>query len=106
MMFGSVKMDNKVDGNKPIDNKDPKNKQKTMKSASQKGLVGANAGNTKLSVQNSSQYDDSLSPKSGNQDGNATVRKADKYSKKPTAGRQTMYSDGAMAVAKRARGMN
>ena len=102
MMFGSVKMDNKVDGNKPVDNKDPKNKQKTTKSASQKGLIGPNAGDTKLRVQNGSQFN---GPSQGDQEGNATVRKADAYSKKPTAGRQTLYSDGAMAVAKKARGM-
>lgn len=91
-----------VDGNKLGDNKDPKNRQKVTFSATQKGKVGPSAGDTKLRVQNSSQFN---GPSQGDQEGNATVKKADAYSKKPTAGRQTLYSDGAMAVAKRARGM-
>lgn len=96
------KMDNKVVGNKSKDNKDPKNKQKTTKSASQAGLIGPSAG-VKLRVQNSNQMDGSEPTSS---QGNGTVDKAKGYSKKPTTGRQTLYSDGAMAVAKRVRGMH
>lgn len=96
------KYNNEVVGNKPNDNKQAGNKNKTTHSATQKGSIGPSAGDTKLRVQNSSQFD---GPANGSQDGNATIRKADKYSKKPTAGRQTLYSDGAMSVAKRARGL-
>lgn len=98
-MFGSVKMDNKVEGNKPIDNKDPQNKSKLTHGQTQKGAVSPKSGNTKIRVQNSG---DNTSPEGGN---TQAITKAAGYSKKPTAGRQTVYSDGAMAVAKRARGM-
>ncbi len=88
-----------VIGNKPNDNKDPKNKQKTTRSASQMGTVGPHAGNTKIATQNSKET-------SEQSDENTTViDKNAGYSKKPTKGRQTLYSDGAMAAAKRQRGV-
>lgn len=95
------KFDNKVVGNKSGDNKDPKNKNKTTYSATQQGKVGPSVGDTKLRTQNSKEY----SPGQDSQQGNATIKEAAKYSKKPTKGRQTLYSDGAMAFAKRVRGM-
>ena len=88
-----------VIGNKPNDNKDPKNKQKTTKSASQAGLVGPHAGNTKIATQNSANSSSSSDEQEGG------INKAAGYSKKPTAGRQTLYSDGAMKAAKRQRGI-
>lgn len=88
-----------IEGSKVGDNKDPKNRSKLTHGQTQKGAVSPTSGNTKISTQNS--------PESSSTGGEneSQINKAAGYSKKPTKGRQTLYSDGAMAVAKRARGM-
>ena len=91
-------MDNKVEGNKDSDNKDPKNRQKVMKSASAKGTIGAKAGNTSLKTQNSPEK----TPEQ-QESGNKTIKKEAKTRK--SLNKNTIYSDGAIDYAKRSRGM-
>ena len=86
------------------DHKDPKNRQKTTFSVTQKGAIRADAGNTKLRTQNSPEKTPEQHPDTTtNTSGNKVIRKEAKNRK--SLNKNAIYSSGAIAYASRARGM-
>lgn len=103
--LGKVSYDNKVVGNKSKDNKDPKNKQKDNKGASQMGTISGNQKAKYYDPQNSPERTSKFvfSSVSGNNQADAGV-KVEQKRQKTIIRKNALYSDAAIAVAKRARG--
>jgi len=109
---GKTKYDNKVEGSKSKDNKDPKNKKKDMTGASNTGSIGGAQKAVKIRTQNSP---DKVSKPQGTEidvtnytrgkhDGDSGVKMQEKR-QKTIIRKNALYSDGAIAAAKRSRGL-